>query len=271
MKQPGLYTLPSAQFRRKASIFSLVSIAVVSICIYLQFNPWMLITEFHYVSELVGSMLPPNFDTLWSGKGIAFSVLETISMAFLGTLFGGLIAVGMAFLAASNTMPWRAVRVVTRLILSIQRVIPGLVIILIFIIAVGLGAFAGTLALIFGTIGTFGQLFADIIENTENAPAEAIYSVGASRIQVIRYAILPQVFPSFIANFLYSFDINMRVAIGLGIFGGGGIGFELFLAMQLLHYRDALALILFTIVLIVLVEKLSDYLRKKILRDGRLK
>jgi phosphonate transport system permease protein len=168
-------------------------------------------------------------------------------------------------------MPWRAVRVIVRLVLSLQRVIPGLVIILIFVIAVGLGAFAGMLALVFGTIGTFGQLFTEIIENTENAPAEAIYSVGASRIQVIRYAILPQVFPSFIANFLYSFDINMRAAIGLGIFGGGGIGFELFLAMRLLHYRDALALIFFTIVLIILVEKLSDYMRKKILGDGRLK
>ncbi|MDR3715486.1 MAG: phosphonate ABC transporter, permease protein PhnE [Puia sp.] len=271
MNRPALYTLPSVRFKRKATLFSLVSILLVGTCIYLQFNPWMLVTEFHYVTELIGSMLPPNFEVLWSGKGIAFSILETISMAFLGTLFGGSIAVVLAFLAASNTMPLRFVRVLVRLVLSLQRVIPGLVIILIFVIAVGLGAFAGMLTLVFGTIGTFGQLFTEIIENTENAPSEAIYSVGASRMQVIRYAILPQVFPSFIANFLYSFDINMRAAIGLGIFGGGGIGFELFLSMRVLHYRDALALIFFTILLIIFVEKISDALRRRILGDGRLK
>lgn len=269
-KPSALYTLPSVQYKRKLIVFSLVSIAVIATSIYLQFNPWLLVTEFHYVTELVGSMLPPNFEILWS-KEIGFSVLETISMAFLGTLFGGLIAIGLAFLAASNTMPLRIVRMMVRLVLSLQRVIPGLIFILIFVIAVGLGPFAGMLTLAFGTIGTFGQLFTEIIENTESAPAEAIYSVGASRVQVIRYAILPQVFPSFIANFLYSFDINMRAAIALGIFGGGGIGFKLFLAMRVLHYRDALALICFTILLIILVEKLSDYLRRRILGDGRLK
>jgi phosphonate transport system permease protein len=270
MKHPDLYTLPSVQYRRKAIVVSIVAIAVAGTCIYLQFNPWLLVTEFHYVTELIASMLPPNFEMLWS-RDIAFSVLETVSMAFLGTLFGGIIAIGLAFLAAANTMPVRIVRIMVRLVLSVQRVIPGLIIILIFVIAVGLGAFAGMLALVLGTVGTFGQLFTEIIENTENAPAEAIYSVGASRLQVIRYAILPQVFPSFIANFLYSFDINMRAAIALGIFGGGGIGFKLFLAMRVLHYRDALALIFFTIVLIILVEKLSDYLRRRILGDGRLK
>lgn len=263
--------LPSVKYRRKATIFSLTTIVVIGTCIYLGFDPLMLFTEFHYVQSLIGEMLPPNFSILWTNKMIGYSILQTISMAFLGTLIGGSFAIIIAFLAASNTTPHPAIGVFIRVLLSVERVIPYLVVVLVFVIAVGLGAFAGMLTLIVGTVGTFGKLFAETIENTENAPAEATYSVGASKLQVIRYTIIPQVLPSFIANFLYALDINMRAAIGLGIFGGGGIGFELHMAMRMLRYKDALPLILFTVLLVVAVEKISDHLRKRILGTGRLK
>jgi phosphonate transport system permease protein len=271
MKQPILYTLPSVQYRRKVTVFSLVVIVTVGICIYLGFDPMMLFTEFHYVVDLAASMLPPNFDQFRSNNHIWRAILETISMAFLGTIFGGSIAFILAFLAASNTMPVMVIRQLVRFSLALIRVIPFLVIILVFVVAIGLGPFAGMLTLVWTTIGTFGQLFTQIIENIEPGPSEAIYSIGASRIQVIRYAILPEIFPSFIANLLYSFDINVRAALALGIFGGGGIGFELYMAMRVLRYKDALALICFTIVLITIIEKLSDHLRKKILGAGALK
>jgi phosphonate transport system permease protein len=120
-------------------------------------------------------------------------------------------------------------------------------------------------------MGTFGGLFREIVENADPAPADAIYSVGATRAQVVRYVILPQVAPSFTANFFYAFDINIRLAISLGIFGGGGVGFQLFQAMRVLHYHDALALILLTVVLIVGSEKLSDLFRSRLLSRGSLK
>jgi phosphonate transport system permease protein len=271
MKAPLPYTLPSVRYRRKVTIFTLVVIGTTLTCIYLGFDPLMLFTEFHYVVDLAGNMLPPNFDMFWSNRHIGWAILETICMAFLGTIFGGSIAFVLAFLAAANTMPVRIIRQLVRVCLSLMRVIPGLVIILVFVVAIGLGPFAGMLTLVWTTIGTFGQLFTQIIENTEPATAEAIYSIGASRTQVIRYSIIPEIFPSFIANLLYSFDINMRTALALGIFGGGGIGFELYMAMRVLRYKDALALICFTIVLITIIEKLSDHLRKKILGAGSLK
>ncbi len=177
----------------------------------------------------------------------------------------------LAFFSAANTMPLLAVRLLVRAILSFLRVIPSLFIILIFVAAVGLGPFAGMLTLVFSTIGTFGQLFTEIIENTQHEPADAIYATGATRWQVIRYVILPQTLPSFTANFFYAYDINIRSAIGLGIFGGGGIGFQSFQAMRLLHYRDALALICLTVLLIVLTEKMSDALRGQLLGDGAFK
>ena len=271
MNPENYYILPSLRYKKKVTVFSLVSVVVVGTCIYMGFDPTMLFTEFHYVVDLTQRMAPPHFELFWTNKTIFFSVLETISMAFLGSVFGGVLAILLAFLSAVNTMPLKAVRVLIGFSLMMLRVIPALLVILVFVVAVGLGAFAGMLTLVVGTIGTFGQLFTGIIENTESAPAEAITAVGASRMQVIRYVILPQVLPSFITNFFYSFDFNLRAAIGLGIFGGGGVGFELFMAMRILHYQDALALMCLIVLLIVLSERLSNFLRDKILSVGILK
>ncbi|NJK97549.1 MAG: ABC transporter permease subunit [Bacteroidales bacterium] len=151
-----------------------------------------------------------------------------------------------------------------------ERVTPSLIIILIFIIALGIGSFAGTCALIVGTIGTFGKLFSDAIEQVERGPVDAIYSTGANRLQAIRYGILPQAIPSIIANWFYALDVNIRLAIALGIFGGGGIGFELYMAMKVLRYKEALAMIFFTIILVSSIEKISDYFRRRIINNTRI-
>ncbi|HEV3326517.1 MAG TPA: phosphonate ABC transporter, permease protein PhnE [Puia sp.] len=271
MKAASRYTLSPASYRQRATIFTVMAIGIGLACVFMGFDPSMLFTEFHYLVDLGKSMTPPNLPLLWTDRTIFMALLETLSMAFLGTLVGGSIAVTLAFLAAANTMPFRGVRMLVRVCLSLQRVIPSLFVILIFVAAVGLGPFAGMLTLMLSTVGTFGQLFMEIIENTEPAPADAVYAAGATRWQVIRYAILPQTLPSFTANFFYAYDINVRAAIGLGIFGGGGVGFQLFQAMRLLHYRDALALICLTMLLIVLTEKISDTLRARLLGGGGLK
>lgn len=271
MKNPSIDVLSPAGYRRRATILLGISAAVAGASIFMGFDPTMLFTEFHYVVDLFSSMSPPNLNVIWHDETMGVAVLETLSMAFLGTLIGGGFALLLAFLAAENTMPSLLIRWIVRLFLSVDRVIPPLFIILVFVSAVGLGPFAGMLSLVLSTMGTFGQLFREIIENVDPAPADAIYSVGATRAQVIRYVILPQVAPSFTANFFYAFDINIRVAISLGIFGGGGIGFQLFQAMRLLRYHEALALILLTVVLIVGSEKLSDLLRSRLLNRGSLK
>lgn len=263
--------LPSKKYKQKATIFTVSAILISLACVYTNFNPIMIFTEFHYVRDLLGEMFMPNYQMLYENTSTGVSILQTLSMAFLGTLYGGLIAFVLAFLAASNTMPYKAVRIITQVFVSMLRVIPALVVVLIFVIAVGPGSFSGVLTLVIVTIGSFAKLFTEIIENVESGPGEAIFSVGASRLQVIRYSIIPQIMPSFIANLLYAFDVNMRAAIGLGIFGGGGIGFQLQMAKSVLHYKDVTALITIIIVLVILVEKLSDYLRKKILGDGKLR
>lgn len=264
------YTLPSQKLRKRATIFSILSIVIVALSIILKLNPLLFFTDGHHLINLLGEMLPPNIEILWQKKNIFSSILETMAMAFLGTVGGCFFALVIGFLSASNTAPGKFVRFIFRGIMSIERVIPKLVIILVFVIAVGLGPFAGMLTLTIGTIGMFGKLFADAIEEVDTEPIEATYATGASKLQVIKYCIIPQVLPSFIANIFYAFDVNLRSAIGLGIFGGGGIGFEIHMAMKMLRYKDALALILFTIVLISVFEMISDYLRSKILGDQSL-
>ncbi len=142
---------------------------------------------------------------------------------------------------------------------------PDLIVILLFVAIVGLGPFPGVMALAVSSIGMLGKLFADSIEEIDPKPLESLTAAGATKAQIIRYAVLPQVVPSFIANTLYRFDVNIRLSIFLGVVGAGGIGFELIMAMRLLEYREAMAAIVVILILIVLCEKISDLLRRQVL------
>ncbi len=262
---------PSQQFKKQVNFIAVTLGVVTALFVLLGINPMILFTDFHYmVNLLFVDMLPPDLPVLWETDKVYNSIFETIAMAFLGTLFGGMLALLLAFFAADNVAPNKYIRSVTRFVLAIERVTPSLVIILIFIIALGIGPFAGTCALILGTVGTFGKLFADAMENVEKAPVDAIYCTGANKLQAIKYGIVPQALPNIVANWFYALDVNLRVAISLGIFGGGGIGFELYMAMRVLQYKQALAIILFTLILVSSIEKISDYFRRKIMVTSNL-
>lgn len=263
--------LPSQKYKRQMTFLAATVALIVFLFIMLKINPIIFFTDFHYMVDLIiKDMLPPNFKIFWTDSLIFKSLLETLSMAFLGALIGGVIALSLAFFASSNTAPNKVIRMFIRTLLAFERVTPSLVIILILIIALGIGPFAGACALIIGTLGTFGKLFSDSIEHVEWLPVEAIYSTGANKLQAIRYGILPQALPSIIANWFYALDVNLRLAIGLGIFGGGGIGFQLYMAMKVMRYKDALTLVLVIIVLISSIEKLSDYFRRKIINEAMI-
>src|SRR5262249_36851414 len=134
----------------------------------------------------------------------------------------------------------------------------------VLLIAVGIGPFAAMLTLLLRSVGMFGKLFADAIEQVEPGPLEATAVTGAGRLQVIRYALLPPVAPSMVANVFYAFDVNLRAAVALGVFGGGGIGFELNLARSVLRYKDMLACLAVIIVMINLMERAADLLRTRL-------
>ena len=265
------YVPPSVGFRRRLVWFAGIAAFLAGSGVFLNFKPWLLITDFHYIVKLAGEMAPPNLAMLWEKTSLRASVAETIAMAFLGTLVGGCAALGRAFFAAAHTSPHPAVRAAVRALFQFERATPNLITALVLLVAVGFGPFAGFLALTIGSLGMFGKLFADAIEQVDAGPTEAVVSVGATRWQVIRFAILPQVLPSVVGNAFYAFDVNLRLAIALGIYGAGGLGFELQLAMKVLRYPDVLALVLLVVVLITAMERVSDFIRRRLIGAEALK
>ena len=232
--------------------------------VHLKISPRLFWEGIPHFFSLVSEMLPPNWEVFSRGK-ILWSILETLSMAFVGTSLGAIGALFFGLLGASNVSPSKAVREATKRMLAAERSIPPLIYILLLVVVIGLGPFAGIIVLAMGTVGMLGKLFAEAIENIDPKPMESLESTGATKIQMVRYAVLPQVLPSLIANTLYRFDINLRVALFLGVVGGGGIGVNLQMAMSLFKYADALAITVVTLVLIWIAEKISDRLRKKVI------
>lgn len=260
--------LPSSRFRRRITLFIALLACLAGCFVYLGVDPLVFVQDFHYVVNLIGQMIPPNFQLLWVKQGLWKSLVQTVAMAFVGTLAGASVSIVLALLAATNTSPARPVRLLVRTLLAAERCTPNIVVLLVLLIAVGIGPFAATISLAIGCLGMFGKLFADAIEHVDPLPGEAIAAVGASRLQVIRYAILPQVAPSIVANVFYAFDVNLRLAVALGVFGGGGIGFELHIARAVLRYRDMLACLILIMILINLMERVADFFRRRLFQQA---
>lgn len=235
---------------------------------YLKINPLLIFTEFHYVADLIDEMLPPNFHLYWTQPEIWASVGVTFAMAFIGTSVGAIAAFALALLAARNTTPVSWLRLPTRILLGAQRAAPDFAIMLVIVVAVGFGPFAGAIALVIGSTGMFGKLFSDAIEQVDSNTLDSLRAAGASRRQVIRYGVLPEVLPSIVANTLYLFEINLGAAIALGVFGGGGLGFQLHVANASLNYPTMLAYISLIVTFLIVAEKLSDLIRRRIFSAG---
>jgi phosphonate transport system permease protein len=195
-------------------------------------------------------------------------LLVTIFQALLATTFGALVAIPFSFLAARNLtgrsrlLAW--LYYLTRGTFNILRSIEALMYVAIFIFWVGIGPFAGTLALAITTFALVGKLFSEAIENIEYGPMEALLSTGANRLQVIIYAILPQIIPPFVSYLIYQWDINIRMATIIGFAGGGGIGLTLSTFFGLLQYRKAGTVIAFIVIVVALMDFASAKLREKL-------
>ncbi|MQA17517.1 MAG: phosphonate ABC transporter, permease protein PhnE, partial [Pseudonocardiaceae bacterium] len=169
----------------------------------------------------------------------------------------------LALLAARNLSPHPAVYAAVRVVVMVCRAVPDFVFALMFVAALGLGPLPGVLGLAIHSVGMLGKVYAERIEEIDPGPSEALSAVGASQLQVVRLAVLPEVIPSLVANTLYRFDINIRSSIILGIVGAGGIGYELVTALQSLAYQRAAAVMVIVLALVVVVEAVSNQIRKR--------
>lgn len=212
------------------------------------------------MGEFLSRLFPPDFSKIGT---ILSLLLETFQMAVVGTVLGAVLSLVVAFGAASNIAP-RWLYYPTRWVMNIIRSVPDLVFALMFVSAVGLGPFAGILAMTLGSLGSIGKIFAEAMEQVDRGPVTAMQAVGASRRQVIQYGVLPQAAPLLTSYTLLLFEGNVRGATILGLVGAGGIGLELTTAMRMYDYGHLSAIIICIIVLVTLIDQGSALIRRRI-------
>ena len=211
--------------------------------------------------EFLGQLFPPDQDVTQTVAGAA---LETLQMAIIGTTLGAIIALPFGFLAADNVSP-RAVYHLTRTVLGAIRSVPLLLYALVFVVAVGLGPLAGTLAIVVYTVGMLGKFYAEAVEAIDSRPVEGVMATGAGQLTVLRHAVFPQVLPQFVGYTLYRLEVNFREATILGLVGAGGIGFYITLYMRSFSYGRVATVALVILIMVLLIDALSAYLRSKVI------
>jgi phosphonate transport system permease protein len=215
--------------------------------------------------SILKGLFSPDWDYVYlpDGEDLLRGLLETLSIAMLGTVISAVLCIPFAFWAAGGRAKPRLVSGTGKFALSFVRTFPEVIMAILFIKAVGPGSFAGALALGLHSVGMLGKLFAEEVENIDYGPAEALIASGANRLQVLWFAVLPQVMPGFLSYTLYRFEINVRSATILGIIGAGGIGTPLIFALSSRDWDRVGIIMLGIIVMVTLIDGISGYLRKK--------
>lgn len=186
---------------------------------------------------------------------------ETLLMAYLGTLLGAIGGFALCFAAAGNLVRNPVIRFAAKRYLEICRTVPEIVFALVFVIAFGLGPMVGVLALAIHTTGALGKLFSEVVENIDMKPVEGLTGTGASWVETVRFAVLPQVLSNFASYALLRFEINVRGAGVMGFVGAGGIGQELLIAIRNFYYSDVSAMLLMIVLTVFAIDLGTEKVR----------
>lgn len=227
-----------------------------------EMDRWVyLFTDAGNMAEYASGFLGPNFTDLDYYVG---EMILTVQIAIWGTVLAVLFSVPFGILSSSNMVPvwvWQPVR----RLMDALRAINELVFAVLFVVAVGLGPFAGVMALFLHTTGVLAKLFSEAVEAIDPRPVEGIRATGASKLQEVVYGVIPQVLPLWMSFSLYRFESNVRSATVLGLVGAGGIGQVLFESIRGFYYAETSALLIVVIVTVTLVDLLSQLLRKMVI------
>jgi len=229
------------------------------------FNPWQLVEGAQRTRGLLAELLHPD----WSITVRLLKLMnETVEIALLGTLIAVLISFPLAFLGAKNLMlrtrSGQVAYIAVRFVFNVLRAFEPVLLALLFVIMVGLGPFAGVMALGIHSVGMLGKLFSEAIEGIDPGPVEAVQASGGNRFQVMWYGILPQVAPQFLAFSIYRWDINIRMSIVLGIVGAGGIGYMLLQYMSLFQFGKLATAFLIILAVVTILDWASAWLRTRL-------
>jgi phosphonate transport system permease protein len=214
------------------------------------------------VWSLLRDMFPPDWSFL---KSLGGPVIQTLQIGIIATVSAAILSVPLAFLAAKNVSPHFAIYLPVRLVLTIFRGVSELIWALLIVVAVGLGPFAGVIALIIFCVGMIGKLVADAVESVDPGPLEAMSAAGASRWKVFLYGAWPQVLPLYLSYCLYYWDHNTRQAVVLGFVGAGGVGYTLFFNLSSYFFDKAMMSMIVLVVMIIAIDRFCLFLRRKII------
>jgi len=214
------------------------------------------------MKEFLISMFPPNFRIL---PKIVPRIIETIQMAIISVILATSIALPFSFLAAKNTSPSYFIYRITRFSFNLFRSIPTLLYALIFIAMVGLGPFPGILGLTLHVIGTLGKYFSEAIENINPGIIEAAEATGANKIQIIIFAIIPELQAQFLGYILYYLEYCIRTASMMGVVGAGGIGMTLLMYIRLFRFQETLAILIVIVLMVTSIDAISFLIRKRMI------
>lgn len=213
------------------------------------------------LGEFALALFPPDPATL---PTLAEAMLETIEIAFVGTAIGFALALPLALLASPVLFGPRVTAPV-KLVLAAVRTVPSLFWAIVFVVAVGLGPAAGALGIAFYSLGYLGKLLYETFDGVDPEVIEAVRSVGASRVQLARYAIVPEAANGVLAQLLFMFEYNVRASSIMGFVGAGGIGFYLLGYIQLLRYDLLMTALLLTFAVVILIDRASAFVRRAFL------
>lgn len=268
-------TRPDPPSKLPKTLGLLATLALVLLAVWVADAPWLRVLDVPAKMQQYGALMAEGifqnpleepYDEFWA-KSFTLMV-ESLQIAWVGTVIGALFSFPIAFLAASNMAP-APVTFAARQLLNSIRAVPEIILAIAVMLPIfGLGPLAGALALGVHSIGTLGKLTSEAIEGVPAGPVEAVRSSGASQLQTLRWAVVPQVLPEAVAFWLYRFEVNIRASAVLGVLGAGGIGS---LLSQLFRHREweriGIALLV-VIVVTIAVDQVSAAVRRRIIHGG---
>lgn len=256
--------LIAGSLRRKLTTGAVIA-AIIGLFVYglmtLEVSPWRIVTGLGNLGSFVVLMLPPDPGSAARALLFVKALFETIAIAFLGTILAAILAFPLGFLAARNVVANRIVHFFARRALDSIRGVDALIWALIWVNVVGLGPFAGMLAIMTSDLGAFGKLYSEAIEAADRKPVEGVTSLGGGKLQEIRFGLIPQVLPVIASQVLYYIESNTRSSTIIGIVGAGGIGLYLSETIRTLEWQQVSFLILLILAAVTAIDFISSRLR----------
>lgn len=271
----GLYAAATGAARRRTLAgFALVAALALVAGLVAEVRPLVFAENIGKFTAYIQQILPPislehpleDVRSWYWGLPKWLGLLgETLLMAYLGTLLGGLAGFALSFVATANLVRSRLLRVGAKRLLELCRTVPEVVFALIFVIAFGLGPMVGVLAIAIHTTGALGKLFSEVVENIDMRPVEGLSASGATWVQTVRFAVLPQVLSNFASYALLRFEINVRGAGVMGFVGAGGIGQEFLVAIRNFYYADVSAILVLIILTVFCIDLATERVRHRLI------